>query len=213
MGRAYEAVSVLLTAFFLILPFSSRMKAQEIGAHARIRSFTMPQYNEKDGRLQFIVYGKGADNKGAILLLDDMVIDFIRNGLEDVSTVRMLPEVQPLPLNASADDIRKFWKGKEHSQGFVFADAAVLDKNIQVLRSDKPVRFRSPMLDVDGVGFDAYQSRKFLHIRSKVILKIWPAARRQSGIGMDRASSGEKKSAGDYYEQEIKQQSNTKKKE
>ena len=144
---------------------------------------------------------------------DDMVIDFIRNGLEDVSTVRMLPEVLPLPLNASAGAIREFWKGKEHSQGLVFADAAVLDKNIQVLRSDKPVKFRSPMLDVDGVGFDAYQSRKFLHIRSKVILKIWPAARRQSGIGMERASSGETKSAGDYYEQEIKQQSNTKKKE
>ena len=102
MGRAYEALSVLLTAFFLILPFSFRADAQEIGAHARIRSFTMPQYNDKDGRLQFIVYGKSADNKGALLLLDDMVIDFIRNGLEDVSTVRMLPEVLPLPLNAAS---------------------------------------------------------------------------------------------------------------
>jgi len=212
MGHTHDAVFVLLTAVFAFFAIHLAAGDQELGARARIRSFTMPQYHDRDNRLQFIVYGKNADNKGAVLSLDDMVIDFIRNTLEDVNEVKMLPEVQAYPLNADPKLQREFWKDKGHSQGLAFADAAILDKNIQVLRSDKPVKFRSPMLDVDGVGFDAYQSRKFLHIRSKVVVKIRPLARKNAGIGSDSASSA-KRTADEYYQEEIKQQSNTKKKD
>lgn len=189
----------LIPVLLILALFPVFLSSQEIGTRAKIRSFTMPQYHEKDNRLQFIVYGKSADNKGALLLLDDMVIDFIRNGLNDINQVKMLPDVLPYPLDAPAADIRAYWRGKTHSQGLVFSDAAALDKNTRMLRSDQKVKFRSNFLDVDGVGFDADQSRKFLHIRSNVKLKIRSAPEKRPAAEVRR------KSAEDYYEQEIKQ--------
>lgn len=202
MGRRYSALYGVIAAALML--FCGTLSAQNnIGMHAKIRSFTMPQYHEESNRLQFIVYGKKADNKGALLYLEDLVIDFMQNGLTDVGKVRMIPNVEPYALDADPDAIRRFWWRKDHSQGIVFSDAAILDKNVKILRSDKPVQFRSTFLDVDGVGFDAYQKDKLLHIRSGVRMMLRPEARRQAMSG-----SGEKtyKSAAEYFEQDLKQE-------
>lgn len=197
-----------LTLTFLLAVFGAA-HAQEMGTRAQIRSFTMPQYHERDGKLQFIVYGADADNKGALLTLDDLVVDFMRDDLEDVSKVKILANEQAYDLNASRPDVLKFWSDKPHSQGLVFSDSAVLDKNTQVLRSDGKVHFRSSFIDVDGVGFDAYQDRKFLHIRSQVVLKIRPEARKKAEPGQVETH----RTAETFFEQEIKQQSHSSQKE
>lgn len=45
---------------------------------------------------------------------------------------------------------------------------AVFDKSTNILTSDETAFFRSRQLDADGVGFDAFSERKFIHIRSNV---------------------------------------------
>ena len=75
-----------------------------------------------------------------------------------------------------------FWKDKTHSQAIIFSDDAEYDKNLRMLRGDSPVYYRSREIAVDGVGFDADQDRRFVHVRSKVRVIIYPAARRRSGI-------------------------------
>lgn len=201
-GMRGKFLAVLLALATLPAP-ACFLNAQELGTHAKIRAFTMPQYQEKDNRLQFIVYGKKADNKGAMLYLDDLVIDFIRNDLSDINDVKMLPDVLPYPLDTPSKDIHAFWSDKDHSQGLVFSDAAVLDKNTRMLRSDQKVKFRSTFLDVDGVGFDADQSRKFLHIRSNVKLMIRPVARKQTP---GESCGPRRMTTEDFHEQEIRQQ-------
>lgn len=198
----------ILLAVFVYAP---RLNAQGIGTRAKIHSFTMPQYNERDNRLQFIVFGQDADNRGGLILLNHMIIDFIQNNLEDIQSVKILDDAIPYPLTASKKEIDDFWKDKQHSQGLVFSEKATLDKSAKILHSLKPVKFRSTFLDVDGVGFDAYQNRKFLHIRSDVKLKLRPKAREQAMSG--HGSENVRKSATDFFNEEIKQQSNTKMKD
>ncbi len=163
------AVTGLVLALFLVC---GPLAGQDLGARAKVRSFMMPQYNERDNRLQFIVYGDSADNRGAFLLLSGLLVDFISNRLADVNTVTMLEAAEPYDLNAPSAVIRKYWKDKTHSQGLIFAESATLDKNSMTLRSDAPVKFRSQYLDMDGVGFDAYKDRKLVHVRSGVSVNI-----------------------------------------
>ena len=78
-------------------------------------------------------------------------------------------------------------------QAVIFSDSAEYDKNLRLLRGDAPVHFRTPDMSVDGVGFDADQDRKFVHIRSKVKIVIYPAARKRSGVGRNSADDKSKK--------------------
>lgn len=170
MGRISHALSGLILLAFLLAAFPC--KGDDAGMHAKIRTFMMPQYHEKDERLQFIVYGASADNKGALLFLSNMVVDFVDNDVRDVKHVTLIPGVMPYTLSNETEHIRNFWQKIPHSQGLIFCETATLDKNTKILRSDRPVQFRSEFLDVDGIGFDAYQDRRLLHIRSHVKIKL-----------------------------------------
>lgn len=195
MGRLTGALSGLILVLFLSASFPCL--GEDAGMHAKIRTFMMPQYREKDERLQFIVYGSGADNKGALLFLTDMVVDFISNEAHDAKQVTLIPGATPYPLTNAPSDTRKFWSKLPHSQGLIFSESATLDKTTKILRSDRPVQFRSEFLDVNGVGFDAYQEQRLLHIRSNVTMKL----RTDRSSGKDRKakkSSSPRKSATDY---------------
>ena len=170
MGRITGTLSGLILLLFLWAAFPCL--GEEAGMHAKIRTFVMPQYREKDERLQFIVYGASADNKGALLFLTDMVVDFISNDVRDVKQVLLIPGVTPYALSDESATARNFWSKLTHSQGLIFSEAATLDKTTKILRSDRPVQFRSEFLDVNGVGFDAYQDQRLLHIRSNVTMKL-----------------------------------------
>lgn len=197
MGRFACALSwlILLGSLFTVLPCSG----EDIGMHARIRTFMMPQYHEKDERLQFIVYGSGANNKGALLFLTDMVVDFIRNDLRDAKQVKLIPEIAWYELSTPTAEITRYWTQIPHSQGLIFCETATLDKTTKILRSDKPVKFRSAFLDVDGVGFDAYQEKRLLHIRSNVKLQLRTGYTRGKG---KRGASGPRRPASDYIKSE-----------
>lgn len=195
MGRITGALSGLILVIFLLTAFPCM--GEDVGMHAKIRTFMMPQYREKDERLQFIVYGASADNKGALLFLTDMVVDFISNDIHDVKQVTLMPEMTPYTLTNAPSATRKFWSKLPHSQGLIFSESATLDKTTKILRSDRPVQFRSEFLDVNGVGFDAYQEQRLLHIRSNVTMKL----RTDRGSGKSRKakkSSSSRKSATDY---------------
>ncbi len=170
MGRIAYTLSGLILLLFLFS--AAPCSGDDAGMHAKIRAFHMPQYQKNDERLQYLVYGDRADNKGALLFLTNMMIDVINNDIFDVKQVALIPDVTAYGLSASSSQVRKFWAKIPHSQGLIFCETATLDKTTRILRSDRPVQFRSPFLDVNGVGFDAYQEKRLLHIRSNVKMNL-----------------------------------------
>lgn len=151
------------------------------GSAAAMKNFALPEYSKDNGRLQFILYGANARNLGALILLTQPIIDVVKNDITNIHSIVSLAGQQPYPLLWTARQVEDFWKNKEHSQALIFADSAEYDKNLRLLRGDSNVHLRTRELSVDGVGFDADQDRKFVHIRSKVKVILYPDARKRSG--------------------------------
>ena len=183
------------TLFWLVLLSAGIMGYAEddvSGSSASMKNFALPEYSKDNGRLQFILYGESARNLGAMIFLANPKIDIVKNDISNIQSVVSFAALQPYPLTWTAGQVADFWKGKEHSQAVIFADNAEYDKNLRMLRGDSPVHYRSPVISVDGVGFDADQDRQFVHVRSKVKIVIYPAARRQSGIRRESADNSKK---------------------
>ena len=152
------------------------------GSAASLKNFALPEYSKQSGRLQFILYGESARNLGAQIFLVHPKIDIVKNDITNIQSVVSLAAVRPYPLTWTALQVADFWKDKSHSQALIFSDDAEYDKNLRMLRGDSSVHYRSREMSVDGVGFDADQDRRFVHVRSKVRVVIYPEARRRSAI-------------------------------
>ena len=152
------------------------------GAAASLSNFALPEYSKSNGRLQFILYGEKATNLGAMIMLVKPKIDIVKDDMKNIRDIVSLAEAEPYPLTFTPQQVMDYWKDKQHSQSLIFSDDAEYDKNLRMLRSDAPVHFRSREISVDGVGFDADQDRRFIHIRSKVRMVIYPEMRKYSGM-------------------------------
>lgn len=186
MGRNHSKVSgligasaggkfifLLLLSIFLFpaLPLSGQ---QGTGAHAAIRGFALPEYRKKDNRLQFILYGEKAVNLGALIELDGLTLDIVRDNVKHINSVIPLNSVPFYPIPAQDKLVEEFWRNKKHCHALIRTSRAQYDKNAKIIRGDGPIHFRSRQLDIEGVGFDAFYKTKLIHIRSKVKLVIRP---------------------------------------
>lgn len=175
--------------FFLILPVFAALltgvflKADDgTGSSASLTNFALPEYSGKDNRLQFILYGEKASNLGTQVYLTNPKIDLVNDNVKDINEVTSLADETPYPLTLPADKVVEYWAGKTHCRALFFSQDAEYDKNTRLLKSDSPVYFRSREIAVNGVGFDADYNRKFIHIRNKVRMVIYPDMRKRSGI-------------------------------
>ena len=178
-------VKIARTVFWIVLlSVGTVCFAQDdlSGTSASMKNFALPEYSKDNGRLQFILYGESARNLGSLVYLVRPKVDIMKNDVTNIRSIVSLASLEPYPLTWTAGQVADFWKDKTHSQAVIFSDSAEYDKNLRMLRGDSPVYFRSPEFSVDGVGFDADQDHKFVHVRSKVKVVIYPAARKHSGL-------------------------------
>ena len=216
MGSTASALSArlyTLTVFLFILTFVGHVSAQSDGMQASVDNYILPQYREKDNRLDYVIFGAKAENRGALLSLQKVKVDILNNegkgiyDLKDANIYRTTSAGETVPdaydiestikarrdfsagllksgprgkIIRNTDAERKllkirneFWKKnpkQKHVNAWVYADAGTYDKNTRILRSENnvPAYFRSRDIDVDGIGFDAYSRKRFIHIRSNV---------------------------------------------
>lgn len=138
--------------------------------------------------------GRNDEDKVAVMI--DFVDGSSYSSISQIETVKP-NQVYPSPykLGAKEKTIQEWWKRvrHKHSQAWIFIEktklnaaeeptadsasknssdssvvVAVFDKSTNILTSDETAFFRSRQLDADGVGFDAFSDRKFIHIRSNV---------------------------------------------
>ena len=165
--------------FGLFLLSSSVVCAQGTGTSAAMEDFALPEYR-KGGRLQFILYGKKAENLGAFIHLQKPILDMVKNNVRDITTVKPILNQPMYRFGADTGEVMNFWKKYPHSQAFITSESAVYYKNTKMLRGDSLTELRSREMDIQGVGFDAEYEKKFVHIRSKVKVIIRPEVRRRA---------------------------------
>lgn len=147
-------------------------------------------------RLAFTPHQNSKIDEDKVAVMIDFVDGSAYSSISQIETVKP-NQVYPTPykLGARERNIQEWWKRArhKHSQAWIFIEktklnaseepvsesmtkrssdsavvVAVFDKSTNILTSDETAFFRSRQLDADGVGFDAFSDRKFIHIRSNV---------------------------------------------
>lgn len=201
MERIARTILQVILFLFLCTVFIAGVRADDNGGmRASVRDYILPQYRGHDGRIQFIVFGEEAVNRGALVFLNRAKIDILPNSVRRLDQANIfLPHTgervpEPYPILADQQTRRAFWSvlKQDTIRAWIFSNKAVYDKTTNILRSDDPVHFRSREMDADGVGFDAYHEKKFIHIRSKVRVCIRPEVRRSVTKDPGRGQKQEK---------------------
>ncbi|MHB9140215.1 MAG: LptA/OstA family protein, partial [Victivallaceae bacterium] len=171
--------------------------ATDVAGNDNIHSLTtlkarLPIYN-KD-RLQFFVYCQRLQRQANKTDAQDAIIDIIRNGT-NVDSIKYLDGTKPYPLGAPAVQVLDFWKDKLHSDGLIMTSAAAIDQSSKTVSGKEKVFFRSPMLDLDGIGFLAsYESRNvFIQKDIQIVIRMAAveAAQKKSAKTADASPSGD----------------------
>ena len=178
-ARKIHALSLLL---LLAAAFGSgALHAQDLssGSYTVLKRYIFPRYGSK-GRIEYLIYGATAVNKGSLIYLTSPMIDIVDGSYTSIRQIDTVDakDSYPVPYSLGSEGkvLRRFWSSShhKHSQAWIFSEKAVFDKSTNILTSDDTAHFRSRQLDADGVGFDAFNDSKFIHIRSnvRVVLRL-----------------------------------------
>jgi len=141
--------------------------AEELPLSADFSDSRLPWYDEK-GHLSFILYGRNGKTVGVTIVLEHVLLDLIKRNVNDIDMVKDFSAIQPYPLTTPRTIVLNFWEKYPHSDGIIATPAAIFDRAAMNIKSSEKVMFRSAMLDIDGVGFDADLATKTIHIRRNV---------------------------------------------
>lgn len=129
----------------------------------------LPIYNKQV--LQLMAFCRKAERQGQMVVGFDTLLDIIRRGA-DVDEIKDGWGVKLYPLDAKLPEVFQFWKGRLYSEGIMFTSRAEIEQETRMAAGGEPVFFRSPLLDLDGVGFEADFNRRTVLVRSDVRIVV-----------------------------------------
>ncbi len=178
MGQTNGEIRILkrIAAIFLFcgMILLSAVGTLADGPAATFVDFKAPQYEAGTGKLIFIVYGKSGHSSGINIFLDDLLLDMVKNDVKDIDKIKDLTNLKLYDIGTGRLDVYNYWRLLPHCDALIYSIEAVYNRNNQTISSDKQIKFRSRMLDIDGVGFDGSYFSKELHIRKDVKVVLRP---------------------------------------
>lgn len=190
MGFSHDKIFRLILLAAAVLTTPLLRADSNSGAAATLQDLILPNY--KGTELQYVLYGERAVNLGATITIYNPLIDIVSRNLPDVEVITLLKNVKSpdpgvmkitkldpqriYPIKTDYKLVKEFWAKVPHSQALISSTSAVYDKNKKTVTGEGYAHLRTRDLDIDGVGFDANQRTKFVHIRSKVSAVFRPGA-------------------------------------
>ncbi len=161
-GLRRKAVLCALAA--LLATFASGNSINELRG-LKTKESRFPVYN-KD-RLQLMIYSTETERQGEVIATVSPIMDIIGKNA-DVDDIDTSAKTVIYPLGAPFVDVLAFWAKRLYSDGVVSSHTADIDQEHQLAAGGEAVFFRSPLLDINGVGFDADYGKRKLKVRSDV---------------------------------------------
>ncbi len=131
----------------------------------RTKGSRFPIYHKE--HLQIMLYSSGTERNGNLIAATDPVMDIIRRGA-DVDDVASGGKAVRYSLNAPLPEIFAFWSKRLYSEGVIFSSKADIDQENRLAGGSDKVYFRSPTVDLDGVGFDANYEKRTVLVKKDV---------------------------------------------
>ena len=129
----------------------------------------LPLYNKQV--LQSMAFFDKASRQGHLMVGSNVLLDLIRRGA-DIDSIKDGWGLKLYPLNAGLSDIVGFWKERLYSEGVMSSSRADVDQENRMAAGTEPVFFRSPLLDLDGVGFEADFDKRTVLVKSDVRIVV-----------------------------------------
>ncbi len=121
------------------------------------RGVKIPLYNK--GELRFMLRAEQFEQHGKQLFANGAIIDIIRKNA-NVDDLR-LGKNTIYRINAPVYEVVSFWGDRSGSDGVISSPQAKVDSVRRTAEGDDVVQVRTPMMDIDGVGFTAnYETRQ-----------------------------------------------------
>ncbi|WP_295812425.1 LptA/OstA family protein [uncultured Victivallis sp.] len=129
----------------------------------------LPLYNKQV--LQSMAFFDKASRQGRLMVGSNVLLDLIRRGA-DIDSIKDGWGVKLYPLNSGLPEIVGFWKERLYSEGIMSSPRADVDQENRMAAGNEPVHFRSPLLDLDGIGFEADFDKRTILVKSDVRIVV-----------------------------------------
>lgn len=154
--------------FFLLLILAFQVSAQKSADMngVVVGNVKVPFYNK--GVLQSMIFADKAEHRAQLLYGYDVTINMLQKKVNP-DWIQNDWKLKLYPLNAPLKDIARFWKPRlKYCDAVIFSTEGILHQLERTASGSKKVELRSPMLDLNGVGFSANFKRHEIKVNSDV---------------------------------------------
>ena len=140
----------------------------ELGA-LKVYKARLPIYNKQ--RLRYMIFCAVMTRKADKLYANDAIIDLIKNNI-DINKIVYYDDLKLYELGMSPEKVAGFWENKTNSIGFISSSKATVLQESKIASGDKEVFFRSPQIDLNGLGFTANFDTRVVEVLNKVNIVV-----------------------------------------
>lgn len=159
--------------------------------NVRTGAARMPFY--KNQQLEYFMRSKSMVLRGKLVDTVWPMIDSVRKGISVEVIAGSDNSTEIYALNSPLKTVQDFWSKRTYSAGVVVSESAVFDQVQRTASGTEKVFMRSPMLDLNGVGFAADFNNNQIKVNSNVEI-VMRSENGSSASSPLQALSGEKKS-------------------
>ena len=148
----------------LILSLSAQNQSTLDGV--AVSNTKIPFYNK--GNLQSMIFAEKAEYRAMLLHGYNVIINMLQKKV-DPDRIQNDWNLKLYPLNAPLKDVLSFWRKRlYYCDAVIFTSEGVVQQSERTAYGDKQVQLRSPMMDLDGVGFAADFKKHEIKVNSAV---------------------------------------------
>lgn len=146
----------------------------------------IPLYNKSQQQMQAMMFVDNAVVEGKVIIGKNTVLDIVRKGC-NVDNIKDSWELKYYTLQSSLAEVVKFWAQRSiYSEGVVITEQANIDKDNKRVTGSSRVYFRSPLIDLDGIGFEAnFDNSRTVLVNSDVNVILRMAASDPRKLAVD----------------------------
>lgn len=208
MGSTASALSARLYTLILLFFLTAAVcvNAQSEGMQASVENYILPQYREKDHRLDYVIYGAKAENRGALLHLEKVKIDILNTGDKSVHNLKeakiyftskgeKIPDAYDIAstINARRAFFAELLKGnyKANKSHYIDAEKKLLGVRNSFWRNNEKQKHVNAWVHADAAFYD--KNARILRSENNVAAHFRTRDIDADGIGFDAYNQKENK--------------------
>ena len=188
--------AILIVILLGSVPAMLDAAPRNIGAFSNVRTGAarMPFY--KNQQLEYFLRSRSMTMRGKLIDTVWPMIDSVQKGVSVETIAQADNKSEVYKLNSPLETVQEFWRKRSYSAGVVVTPSAMFDQAQRSASGSEKVFMRSPMLDLNGVGFTADFNRHVIKILSNVEIVLRNSGGRSIASPLSAMDQGKRSDTG-----------------